>query len=980
MSKKQQKKPSVDMRERYYSPPVLAAVFAVVALFFLFAVFVLFMSDYRSEWREHQQKFKQEKIRYYRDKVSDSRAVLDQDVEYEALMVSLEQLQLQLEAEESELFKIRGRLKQLEEAYVLSLRAYQHKKASYDEFVFHYEKLRHEEFEGGHGDTKKLHRYQLDLQLLKDVAEADRLAIEKDKERIDELQSSVHEVKAQIDNKTQDYERYLKALRQVDKKEMSLENRLADDIRDLPVMEIFAPSYKIQQNIYPHLKENLNFSEVPIVSRCVSCHVGITQKGFEDLPQPLATHPHLDLFVGSSSAHPIDKISCVSCHEGRSRGTSFSSAAHTPQNEEQAQEWKDQWGWEEFHHWDKPMLPLQLTQSSCFKCHDSALQLKGAENLMTGLQLVDSSGCFQCHTMGERFDSICKKGPTLLYVASKLSSQDWVYRWLVSPHNLRPGSRMPSFWEFTDDVSEEDQKRSYQEIHAVASYLWSHSKNYDVVSEIPENGDIDRGEELVAKIGCLACHNVDPEWEKSEELYLEDVYRQFGPNLVGLLNKTSSNWLYMWLKNPSDYHKETAMPSMRLTDQEAADITAYLFSEDLMPVEDTFEIPPYDDEVVNEIALDFMLSSMTRQDATLELNSMPSEKKLNFVGEKLIRHYLCMNCHEIPGMEGEQIKVPLDNIADRNIHEFDFGHLHDLPHTRYAWLKQKLKDPRSFDRGKLKSRLEKYKMPNFHFSDEEAEALSLVLLGLTNQNYRTLPVDLGSESNYIKKGRRIIRENNCQACHVVEGFFDDESPLYMSVMDWLIDYEGKDEFSVEDSVAVYLPPDLLGEGRKVKSEWLFDYFFHPYPIRPVVKIRMPSFHWHHDDVNALLAYFAYRDSADFPFEAYHRSEGVASVFAGQTLASSDYFSCYSCHVQGETKPDGDPETWAPDLAQVRRRLRPQWIIDWLRDPQKVLPGTAMPTFFDPEAFDTSGPEEVLRGDEEKQLLSLKDYVMSLGEK
>jgi hypothetical protein len=60
-----------------------------------------------------------------------------------------------------------------------------------------------------------------------------------------------------------------------------------------------------------------------------------------------------------------------------------------------------------------------------------------------------------------------------------------------------------------------------------------------------------------------------------------------------------------------------------------------------------------------------------------------------------------------------------------------------------------------------------------------------------------------------------------------------------------------------------------------------------------------------------------------------------------------------------------------------QRLYPEWVLEWLHDPQKLLPGTKMPSFYaDPNA--TDGPPDVLNGDDELQMKALRDYVISIG--
>ena len=39
------------------------------------------------------------------------------------------------------------------------------------------------------------------------------------------------------------------------------------------------------------------------------------------------------------------------------------------------------------------------------------------------------------------------------------------------------------------------------------------------------------------------------------------------------VNQTLANWIYIWVNDPEDVWSGTYMPSLRLTDQEAADVT-----------------------------------------------------------------------------------------------------------------------------------------------------------------------------------------------------------------------------------------------------------------------------------------------------------------------------------------------------------------------------------------------------------------------
>ena len=62
---------------------------------------------------------------------------------------------------------------------------------------------------------------------------------------------------------------------------------------------------------------------------------------------------------------------------------------------------------------------------------------------------------------------------------------------------------------------------------------------------------------------------------------------------------------------------------------------------------------------------------------------------------------------------------------------------------------------------------------------------------------------------------------------------------------------------------------------------------------------------------------------------------------------------------------------------ANERLDPRWIVAWLRDPQALQPGTNMPSFYDFSDDQPDGPEDILGGDDEKQVVALRDYLLTL---
>ncbi|NIO07927.1 MAG: c-type cytochrome [Deltaproteobacteria bacterium] len=123
-----------------------------------------------------------------------------------------------------------------------------------------------------------------------------------------------------------------------------------------------------------------------------------------------------------------------------------------------------------------------------------------------------------------------------------------------------------------------------------------------------------------------------------------------------------------------------------------------------------------------------------------------------------------------------------------------------------------------------------------------------------------------------------------------------------------------------------------------------------------------------------MDYFTGLSKVQIPYVFFNKDKIPAGYLqAARTMFSNDYFACLSCHQQGDRKPEGPPEGWAPDLTLAKNRLNPHWIVRWLQDPQKVEPGTKMPSFY------PGGPDDILGGKDDKQIEALKDYIMTLGE-
>jgi len=499
-------------------------------------------------------------------------------------------------------------------------------------------------------------------------------------------------------------------------------------IRNLPLIDFLNPSMKIKQIVLPDLQKNINFTAIPRVDRCGTCHLALDRKEYAEREQPFRSHPRPDLYLSSDSPHPQEKFGCTICHQGRGRGTSFLSSAHTPKNAAQRRLWEYTYGWKEMEYWEEPMLPLQYIEASCAKCHKGVLNVPEAEKLNRGRFLAERSGCHGCHKI-EKDGDLPKPGPPLNNISGKLE-KEWAYNWIKEPHQFTPNTPMPHFFHHEHKVTPERVKRSLVEIESITEYLFSASakKTYTLP---PLKGSIEKGRSLVSLIGCKGCHIL----QKGKSHSLQNISEFFGPDLSYIGPKVKAGWLYHWLKNPKVYFPEGKMPDFRLSDQEAFDITTYLMT--LGKVEgEKLDVPDTDmkmlDSMVREIDEKNILEK-GRGGKGAEI--MNTREKKEFLGKRLIKRYGCAGCHEMNGFDHENLTgAELTKIGTKKIHKFDFGPMKGkIENRRYAWLFQKMIGPRIFDRGLKKDPDVKLKMPDYHMNDEDAEAIVTYLLSLTDE-------------------------------------------------------------------------------------------------------------------------------------------------------------------------------------------------------------------------------------------------------
>lgn len=90
-------------------------------------------------------------------------------------------------------------------------------------------------------------------------------------------------------------------------------------------------------------------------------------------------------------------------------------------------------------------------------------------------------------------------------------------------------------------------------------------------------GDPTRGQTAIQHYGCIACHTVDG-IRQSEAVVGPPLLRMASRSyLAGNLQNNAANLIH-FIEHPREVHNDTAMPEMGVTDSDARDIAAYLYS------------------------------------------------------------------------------------------------------------------------------------------------------------------------------------------------------------------------------------------------------------------------------------------------------------------------------------------------------------------------------------------------------------------
>ena len=620
-----------------------------------------------------------------------------------------------------------------------------------------------------------------------------------------------------------------------------------------------------------------------------------------------------------------------------------------------------------------------------------------------------------------------KVGPNLKDIRLKLV-KEWIPEWLKDPQAFRPGTKMPTFWRLNGEMAHDS--RADDDRKAIAAYLWQESSQGSMPQQDIAKGNVKNGEELFNTIGCMACHSIGEGDSR--------VGGDFAANLQRVGEKANFDYIVRWIYNPrqrwapycpkhkrdltpQDYadkglpfifdteqHSKcpvdgaelqvqnmTVMPNFRLTQDEARDIAAYLFS----------------------------LSNSLGQKPSYPDASFMDDANLHDRGKFLIKQYGCAGCHEIKGFEDEQrIGKELTAEGSTPIERLDFalltkgaedgidpetGKQGEEWYNHKGFFEHKLKTPWIYDKGKEKEPQDRLRMPQPYLTPEWRTALTTFLLGSVGTEGANVPPSLfykpEERRKAVQDGWWVIKKYNCMGCHSIQ-------VGQASVLMGLPRYQNPDWKE-------QLPPKLTSEGARVDPNWLLKFLhdpslsqakpeqggaaaggnqpngnatgnqasqsaqakpsaspsstqpnapsdnaglsgqlttadiaalqFHAQPgadhngVRLYLKARMPTFNFSPNELQTLVRFFMAVSSQQDPYipEQLDPLTEQEKTLA-RALFTSEGAPCLKCHITDNNNIAGKS---APNFLLASERLKPKWTYRWLLDPQQISPGTSMPS-------------------------------------
>ncbi|HZZ78202.1 MAG TPA: c-type cytochrome [Gemmataceae bacterium] len=627
-----------------------------------------------------------------------------------------------------------------------------------------------------------------------------------------------------------------------------------------------------------------------------------------------------------------------------------------------------------------------------------------------GRLLFSSLNCAACHATGTA--ATTKPAPVLDGVGMRVK-RSYLKQFLNDPHATKPGTTMPNL--FADDPDKQAK------IDALVQYLASTGSPPQAK---PIGKSIAAGQDLYAKVGCVACHGTRDSKGDEAKLFPTSV------PLGNLKAKYTLASLKTFLENPHVVRPSGHMPAI-VVGKEAVDVANYLmqgtvagFSGANMKYSyyegDYQKLPDFDKlkPVKTGITSDFDLGVARRNNDwaikfegylkvenagnyTFHTNSDDGSKL--WIGDKLV-----VNNDGIHPPQAKSSKIKLAKGTHKVIVGFfqggggfeltvDFegpglGRQLLGPHIMLTEKPEPVakgnKDPENSPLepamiAKGKELFASVGCANCHAMGKETKRLEAQALA-------KLKADAGCLQATPKKGVPWFglspAQKSALAALIKTPWTDKLAPkdsiaFTMKAFNCYACHERGEVGGVEEALnphftatfkewgdEVRIPPSLNGVGAKMKPGYLKKIFEEGSHDRPYMNTRMPKFG---ANVMHLINDFAKADPDLTAPKVTFTDPATKIKSIGRSMVGRQKqgtFLCVNCHNFGGVKTEG---VQGIDMAIMTDRLKHDWFVNYLIEPSKFRPGTRMPSSFPDGVSQLKG---VLGGKADAQIEAIWMYL------
>ncbi len=410
--------------------------------------------------------------------------------------------------------------------------------------------------------------------------------------------------------------------------------------------------------------------------------------------------------------------------------------------------------------------------------YDRFAPSKSISESLAGQLLLTELSCTACHETDDE-ELRPKNGPDLNGVGSRVNA-DWLRDYLAAPHDIKPGTTMPDMLAGLPDAKKQNA------ITALTAFLMNQKQEFPEIiagglSPVPyefwNKGDAELGKGLFHRVGCIACHEPDQDYETAEykptpldqmieqlddeelkELGLSQHLRPVKSVPHGELGKKySPKSLTYFLLNPEKYRPAGRMPNFKLAPMEASHLAAYL--------------------QVNRLG---------------KSRNKKSDFSRDFIekGRQLFSELQCSSCHQAKGIDSKSSAKKLSEL--------------NLEATQIC-----VTNPGS-------------NQPRYPLSEKQAISLKVAVQTLKNND---------SPEQHLKLELRML-QLNCYGCHErnERGGVGRNRKAYLETVRHIdLGDEGR------------IPPPLTGVGQKLNQNWLKRVLDGTGVVRPHLSARMPKY-------------------------------------------------------------------------------------------------------------------------------------------